>query len=86
VALATSPVIAVCAFVLWGIILAISHYVSLASMIAITAFALASLFFSGPWIGCNFLALALFIVYTHWPNIKRLCAGTEPKVGSKKGG
>lgn len=28
--------------------------------------------------------LTLFLYYKHWPNIRRLWAGTEPKIGSEK--
>jgi len=30
------------------------------------------------------LALSVLIYWKHWPNIQRMTAGTEPRIGAKK--
>lgn len=71
-------------FGVWFVILIVTHYMSLASMLAGVSypiFALASprvkdvpsfLFFA--------VVLAILLIYTHRKNIKRLCNGTESKI------
>ena len=69
--------------VVWLGMLAITRISSLAGMSAVVAAALAALFF-GWWTFAKALALvAVLVIWLHRENIKRLVAGTEPKVGSK---
>ena len=69
--------------VVWLGMLAVTRISSLAGMSAVVAAALAAVFF-GWWTFAKALALvAVLVIWLHRENIKRLAAGTEPKVGSK---
>lgn len=66
---------------MWGIVLAIWGYMSLASMMGTASFAIWMRIFY-PQMGFTFwvgLFLTAFIVFTHRTNIRRLLAGTEPR-------
>lgn len=66
------------ALLVWTIVLVLTGYVGLATMIATVAIAAYSLFVTG--FGPLFvfgLSMALFIVYTHRVNLRRLREGTE---------
>ncbi|TAG57336.1 MAG: glycerol-3-phosphate 1-O-acyltransferase [Cytophagales bacterium] len=78
------PAVALVCLVLFFVILAISHYVSLGSIISTLAFPL--LMFTQEFkpddpllIGFGFFAFAL-VIYTHRKNIKRLIDGNENKI------
>jgi len=69
------------ALVVWGLVLMLSGYVSLATILAACSVPVYALLapgdgFTSPlfWFG---VAMALFIVFTHRSNIRRLKAGTE---------
>jgi glycerol-3-phosphate acyltransferase PlsY len=70
--------------VVWLLALAVTRYVSVASLAAIAAM----LFFSAAWLGAYpfyvLAPLAAIIVYKHRSNIERLRKGEEPKLGAKK--
>ncbi|MGE5576687.1 MAG: glycerol-3-phosphate 1-O-acyltransferase PlsY [Syntrophothermus sp.] len=69
---------------IWLVVLALSRYVSLASIIAAMALPVALLFFPQPRIyTLGSLVLSAFALYKHLPNIKRLRAGKEFKLGQK---
>jgi len=86
------------AFALWGIVLAASRYVSVSSIVAVTAFpvlfaVLASWKrdqwgrFADLWPLHLFgVVIAVLVVYRHRANIGRLLAGTENKIGGSSGG
>ncbi len=68
---------------MWGIVLALWGYMSLASMIGTASFAIwMRIFFPEMcftfWVG---VFLTAFIVFTHRTNIRRLLAGTETRFG-----
>ena len=90
VMLALVPVALGAALVLWGITLVTTRYVSVASMIAgltLPLVVLAEGWKIGhmPWIFLALtLAIALLTIVRHRPNIQRLLAGTEAKMGAKK--
>lgn len=67
------------------IILSIFKYVSLASILAASTVPLAMVLYKEPlpFIIFSFLGVT-FAIYRHIPNIKRLMAGTEHKIGQKK--
>jgi glycerol-3-phosphate acyltransferase PlsY len=72
----------------WIVVVALTRYVSLGSMLAAAAFA-ASVPFLYPGLPATNVAAALvfiFIVFTHRANLKRLIAGTEHKIGRREGG
>ncbi|MBY6217333.1 glycerol-3-phosphate 1-O-acyltransferase PlsY [Qipengyuania aquimaris] len=69
--------------VVWLGMLAITRISSVAGMSAVVATALAAAYFQW-WTMVKVLSLiAVLVIWLHRENIKRLAAGTEPKVGSK---
>lgn len=88
VVLALSPWLALAVLVVFGVVLAATRYVSLASMSAAAAAPLIMLL-PGPWghsvlAVLAFLVMATLLIWRHRANIERLRAGTEAKFGSKK--
>jgi glycerol-3-phosphate acyltransferase PlsY len=72
----------------WMIVAAVSRYSSLAALLAaaVTGIGSFAIFNQKPelqLIGAVFLIVA-FLFKRHRPNIERLKAGTEPKIGKKK--
>lgn len=89
--LITLPALA--AFATWGLLVLITRYVSLASIVGalcvptyLAFYVLAtgrSMASFWPFLVVT-LAMALLLVYRHRANIVRLLAGTEPKIGGSK--
>lgn len=83
VVLAFAPAAFGVALALWGIVLTLSGYVSLASIVAALALPAAVWLFHPPhrnmviWFG----GLAALVVWMHRANIRRLVTGTEDRVG-----
>ena len=83
--------IAARAFCLWVTLVAVTRYVSVASIIASSSVPvmmfLSPVIFKGMKVPCEFsfcaLAAALLILVRHRSNIMRLVKGTEPKFGQK---
>ena len=66
-------------------VLFISKYMSLASITVVSLFAITALVFYSSKINALLIVLlALFVIYKHKDNIKRLKEGTEKRLGSKK--
>jgi acyl-phosphate glycerol 3-phosphate acyltransferase len=73
----------------WALVLLLTRYVSLASLVAAALlFALRVLLYSDPW-GTDQIVVTLFclvgcllVFVRHQANIRRLLAGTEPRLGS----
>jgi glycerol-3-phosphate acyltransferase PlsY len=86
VALGMSWPAAAIAFVVWAIVLAVTRYISVASMIAVPIGSVGIWLFNGKaWPFAVFGILAtVFSFVKHRSNIQRLKAGTEPKWGEKK--
>lgn len=86
VALMVSPLSAVCALVSGVVIIAITRYVSLGSVMGSVVLAIASFFFENGNIEISVLivVLALLAIFRHKENISRLINGTERKLGEKK--
>lgn len=81
VALALIPKVVVIAFGIWFLVVLISGYVSLGSIIASLAVPVIALLLRVPAIIYLFAIPApLFILYRHRPNIERLKKGTEPRL------
>jgi acyl phosphate:glycerol-3-phosphate acyltransferase len=78
------PVGTLIALALWGVVLAITRYVSLSSMLAAVSLPVSALLLPCPpvIIGVS-LAIAVFVVVRHRTNISRLLAGTESRIGRK---
>jgi len=84
VMLALSPLPCLVAILLFVIVVALTRYVSLGSMLAVVALVVLSIVFrQNVYIICLTSLLAVFIVYKHKANIGRLIAGNENKIGKK---
>ncbi|MBX7535822.1 glycerol-3-phosphate 1-O-acyltransferase PlsY [Qipengyuania sp. GH1] len=70
--------------IVWLGLLAITRISSLAGMSAVVAAAIAALIFGWPAYTVVLSLIALLVIWLHRENIRRLMAGTEPKVGSSK--
>ncbi len=77
------------AFIIFALITVLSKYISLASIVSATMLFIFSIFMPvkegvsrGQIIVLTFV-IAVFIIYKHKENIKRLLAGTENKFGTK---
>ncbi|MEM8805668.1 MAG: glycerol-3-phosphate 1-O-acyltransferase PlsY [Cyanobacteria bacterium P01_G01_bin.38] len=70
--------------VVFGLVLALSRFVSLSSMTAAIAAPLLMLLTHQP-LPFSLMALAggLYVIIRHRSNVNRLCNGTEPKIGSR---
>lgn len=82
--LAINPIVALTCLGAFIIIVLVSKYVSLGSVLSICLSPLLMLInhnIKGIWVT---LFLAASVVYTHRANIKRLLSGTERKLGEKK--
>ena len=79
------PLVALGCFTLWGLVLGLSRTISVASIAACIAAPLAALLTHQtlPTVGVVTL-FCLVGLAKHVPNMKRLKAGTEPKIGQKK--
>lgn len=84
VLIALTPTIALIGFASWGLVVALTRYISLASMLAGAVIVTCMFLFRMPapyqW---GAVALFVLVVYRHIPNIKRLLAGTEHRLGDK---
>ena len=79
--LALSPLAALLALGIWLAVVFLSGYVSLGSIVAAASMPLLMLALHQPWSYVLFsLVTAAVAVYKHVPNIRRLLAGTEPKI------
>ena len=76
-----APGAAAIGFVVWGVSLALTRYISLSSIIAsLATSAILVVFFHDLPHTVFALLVAAFVVFKHRPNLARLQAGTEPKV------
>jgi glycerol-3-phosphate acyltransferase PlsY len=84
------PLASLIIFAIWGVVLKVSRYVSLASLIAAAALPVVviGLLFTGGvhgWANFYFaVAAAALVIKRHVPNIHRLRAGTELRFGTTK--
>lgn len=80
--LAPQPILA--AFTVWALVVILTRYVSLASIIAALTAPIFMWVFGYPYPYVAFMLLAaVFIVFRHRANIKRLLQGTESKIGQR---
>jgi acyl phosphate:glycerol-3-phosphate acyltransferase len=88
--LAVAPLVVGIALVLWFILMKVTRYVSLASIVAgalVPVMMAVQMMRAGQWNGVLLgfgLVLATLVVLRHKANIQRLLAGTENKVGAPK--
>jgi acyl phosphate:glycerol-3-phosphate acyltransferase len=84
VVLAWAPAACLTAVALWGLVLAISKYVSLASIAAAIILPFAVWFWNGsPTMTYAMTGLSLLAIYKHKANIKRLLKGEESRIGKR---
>ena len=79
--LALSPLLALIGLIVWIVLVVISRYSSLGSLVACIVVALTSLFIAPAYFP-GLVAIAVFIIWRHRANIRRLKAGTENKLAS----
>ena len=73
------------ALTVFGLVLASSRYVSLASMLAAASLPFAAFAFKQPSPVISIAAMvAAIVIYRHRANLARIRAGTESKIGQKK--
>lgn len=82
--IAVHPIIALSCFGLFLVIVAITKYVSLGSVVGIAASPVIMIFLNNKNGVIITLFLTISVMYTHRENIKRLINGTERKIGQKK--
>jgi glycerol-3-phosphate acyltransferase PlsY len=79
------PVVAISCFALWGVVLYFSRIISIASIAACASTPIfLSLAKSPAEYGIVVIILAMIGLLKHLPNMQRLIAGTEPKMGVAK--
>jgi glycerol-3-phosphate acyltransferase PlsY len=81
--IAIQPIVAVCCVGVFLIVLYLTRFVSLSSILASVAFAVFILFIWNepePFYRLFAVAVALMVIFTHQKNINRLIKGTESKV------
>lgn len=79
------PLHALACFALWGVVLLITRMISAASIAACIAALAVALFGGAPLPYAVVIAfMGIVALLKHIPNIKRIMAGTEPRVGQPK--
>ncbi|HEX9997780.1 MAG TPA: glycerol-3-phosphate 1-O-acyltransferase PlsY [Abditibacterium sp.] len=79
------PLVAIIAFSAWGVVLAFSRMVSLASLAACVILPILAWSLEDSRAACVVATLMGILAFVkHLPNLKRILAGTEPKIGQKK--
>lgn len=83
-ALVLSPLFALLSISVFAMVVMLTKYVSLGSMLGACTFPLLmSIFHHSPRIKAYSLIFAIIILYSHRSNISKLIAGTENKIGKK---
>jgi|SRR6185437_13961778 len=74
-----NPTVALLCFVVFFLVLVISHYVSLASMLAILSFPIWLIIYKAthPWLMAGAILLPIMVIITHRKNILRLLKNEE---------
>lgn len=83
VAVAISPVPSLIALAVGVLVIAVTRYVSLGSMLGAVTLAVISLFMSEIYIAVFMVVLTIIIIARHYQNIGRLLRGEERKLGEK---
>jgi len=88
--LALSPWAVLIAGAAWGLVFALTRYVSLASITAAVALPVSVWLLAAEPLGSGALLAAfatlggLLVIYLHRPNIRRLLSGTENRIGGRR--
>lgn len=67
----------------WALTAAVMRISSLSALVASVVAAIAAFLLDGPVVGAAAALMTLLIFIRHRPNIARLIAGTEPRIGKK---
>lgn len=78
-----SPTLTLLGLLSFGLILKISRYVSLSSVISAITMLIISIFNSELWLTTLLLCSTALITFKHLPNFKRIKLGIEPKTKAK---
>ncbi len=85
VVMAWAPLACLTALAVWGLVLAISKYVSMASIAAAVVLPFAVWFWNGSTtMTLAMTGLSLLAIYKHKMNIQRLLKGTERRIGTRE--
>ena len=84
VILALSLKMALVVILVWLIVITITRYVSLASMVAAASAPVLTLWLADPHCFIGLVFISLLIIARHYSNIGRLLNGEESKLGKKK--
>jgi glycerol-3-phosphate acyltransferase PlsY len=85
VVLAWAPLACLTALAVWGLVLVVSRFVSLASIAAALVLPFAVWFWDGsPTMTWAMTGLSLLAIYKHKANIQRLLTGAERRIGKKE--
>ena len=85
--LALTPLSGVCILGVFLVVVMLTRYVSLGSILASASLPFFAYFFVRPhstMTTVGFILIAALIIGKHWGNMKRLAAGTESRFGTKK--
>lgn len=82
--IASNPILALGCFAIFLVIVKVTKYVSLASIVGISMSPIFMMMLKNTKGVLVTLFLSLSVIYTHRENIKRLINGTERKIGQKK--
>jgi len=85
VVMAWAPEACLTALAVWGLVLVVTRYVSLASIAAALVLPFAVWFWNGsPTMTYVMSAVSLLAIYKHKTNVQRLLKGAESRIGKKK--
>ena len=84
VLLALDLPVGIIACLTWLVAALLFRMSSLASLLATAGAPIAAHFLSLPQIRDVMAFIAVIVIIRHWPNIKRLARGEEPKIGKKE--
>lgn len=83
--LALSPMGGTCTFLTWMLIVKVSGYISLASILGVGSCPFWFYAFGAPWAAIAYCVFGfIYVTYRHKANIQRMLKGTEPKITDKK--
>lgn len=81
---ALNPIISILAIVVWVIVMIITRYASLSSILAVISIMIFTILFKQPYEYIIFSAIIILLsIFKHKENIKRLRSGNERKIGKK---
>ena len=81
---ALNPIISILAIVVWAVVIIITRYASLSSILAVISIMIFTILFKQPYEYIIFSAIIIVLsIFKHKENIKRLRSGNERKIGKK---